>query len=997
MSLGCSWELLSSAAVSGSPGINAPRVDEANECIWRGDRRLDLTPKAFLVLRRLMQQPQQIVTKSDLLDAAWPDTHVADGVLTLAINQLREAFGDDAREPRFIETVHRRGYRWIGAPVGSQAAGSEDDLPTPGLRPAPAPSLVVGREAALAQMDQALARAVAGSRQIVFVSGEPGIGKTTLLDAFVARLAAGAIPCAREPKRIALASGQCIDGFGTIEAYLPLLDGLERLCRESSSDDIVALLRRLAPTWLLQLPRLLKPGEQEQLRLSLAGTTGERMLRELLSFVEELTIDRTLVLLLEDLHWSDHATVGALAALATRREPARLLVLASYRPADAIAQLHPVTTLKHELRAKGRCIDIAVTGLERDGVAAYLDGRFPNHRLPPELAAQLQVHTAGNPLFLRNALEEFVQRDWLQQRDGAWECAVDLAALVGAVPESTREMIGFRLQQLTASDRHLLEAASVIGPSFATQALAAVVERHPADVEMDCARLVRAAQFLGEGQSTTWPDGSSGMQHVFAHALYQHVLYGGVTPARRELLHRRAAESLEKGFAEDAVMIAPQLALHFERGGDLERAVGHHRKAARRAMERYAYDPALEHLRSGLASISRLPADADRDAQEAAICAGLLTFARYSTGSTDLSPVIDRIQSLSTSAKTTPELLEALTVLAGYHTLCGDLRAARSVAEQAVGRADAVTWGSVLAKIARGRLGYCQIVQAEIHAGVANVESAMDVPGMSPATPFDPAIIATSDAGFGHCLLGLPSRARTLVRLALTRAEVAPPKMGNAALGALRVGIILNDDQLVEECVAHMESLPQTLRELWEGWAEIARGWLESNHGNPAGVDRILRAKETLRAGTLAYQRVPILMIAITALIRCGRHDEADVLITDALALGPEAGGHWFHAELYRLRAEVYLALRAQQRRASKKWQQLTQEAEDCLRRGLEVARSQGARWWELRNAVSLARLLSEGDCGAEGSDLLRSVYDEFTEGFELPDLRAAQAILQSS
>ena len=101
-------------------GVGAPRVDEANECIWRGDQRVDLTPKAFLVLRRLKQQPNQIVTKSALLDAAWPDTHVSEGVLTLAINQLREAFGDDARQPRFIETVHRRGYRWIG----QQASGT---------------------------------------------------------------------------------------------------------------------------------------------------------------------------------------------------------------------------------------------------------------------------------------------------------------------------------------------------------------------------------------------------------------------------------------------------------------------------------------------------------------------------------------------------------------------------------------------------------------------------------------------------------------------------------------------------------------------------------------------------------------------------------------------------------------------------------------------------------------------------------------------------------
>jgi len=207
----------------------------------------------------------------------------------------------------------------------------------------------------------------------------------------------------------------------------------------------------------------------------------------------------------------------------------------------------------------------------------------------------------------------------------------------------------------------------------------------------------------------------------------------------------------------------------------------------------------------------------------------------------------------------------------------------------------------------------------------------------------------------------------------------------------------LDDDEFVEEGVARMTALPQPLRELWEGWAEIASGWLECKHGQPGGVDRILRAEQSMRVGTLVYLRVYTLLITITALIRNGRHDEADVLLTDALALGHDAGGCWPHAELHRLRAEVCLALRTRQRRATRKWQQLGADAEACLRRGLGVARSQGARWWELRTAVSLARLLSEGDRAAEASDLLRSVYDEFKEGFDLPDLRAARAMLQSS
>src|SRR5262249_29704247 len=161
--------------------------------------------------------------------------------------------------------------------------------------------------------------------------------------------------------------------------------------------------------------------------------------------------------------------------------------------------------------------------------------------------------------------------------------------LAGAVPDGTREMIHFRLHQLAPPDLELLEAASVIGVSFATQALAAVLEREPPEIEAHCARLAYAAQFLNPGQPTTWPNGSAGIEHSFRHALYRQVLYGRVTPARCRLLHRRAAECLEKGFSHAADTIALQLALHFARADELERAVSYRRRAADQASDRYAY------------------------------------------------------------------------------------------------------------------------------------------------------------------------------------------------------------------------------------------------------------------------------------------------------------------------------------------------------------------------------------------------------------------------
>lgn len=999
-----------------SSRIGEPRVDEANQCVWWGDRRVDLLPKAFLVLQRLMQQPNQIVKKNDLLDAAWPDTHVTEGVLKFAINHLREALADDARQPRFIETVHRRGYRWIGDGTRRQARGAREedsDTGASSLTPHSSSTLqCVGRDAALAQLEQAFARAANGARQMVFVSGEAGIGKTALIDEFVSSLVARpsslvrnspeAGPHASNERRatgdVLLARGQCVDGYGTSEAFMPLLEAVERLCRESSTDATLDLLRRLAPTWLLQLPRFLKPGEQDELRRVLAGSGGDRMVRELGSFVDELTLDQVLVLTLEDLHWSDHATVGALAALAARRDAARLLVIASYRPADAIAHQHPITKLKHELAARGRCIEIALHGLTPDAVDIYVARRFPKHRLPPELAPQLQAQTSGNPLFMLNALDDFVRRGWLEERGGTWECTVDLATLAGAVPEGTRQMIGFRLQQLSPPDLALLEAASVIGVSFATQALAAVVERPAAEIEVECARLARAGQFIVEGRRSSWPDGSAGMEHAFSHALYRQVLYEAVTPARRHLLHQRIAARLEGGFAGDVGAIAPQLARHFERGGDLGRAVKYRKRAARLALDRFAYPQAIEHLHAAVALLERMPAGSERDAQELTIQSSLLEpyYVVAGMAAPELLQVSERIAAISSRGPTSPGLFQGLAVLIPFHATRGAMGPARAAAEQLVERAMDFGPSSPAVTIANGMLGFCQLMQGEVAGALERLEKSMDLPEITGAGMLDAATVAMADAAFAHCLLGNGARSRELQSAADARAEASkhPPTICCIAANAIRTGASLLDDEVAQRGVTRLASLAESFVPHWRPWLEIGRGWLAIRRGEDGGVERIQRARaHMLAAGYRGFQP-GFAAMAATGLVRLGRMEEAEALLVEALALTGETEERSWDAELHRLRGEARRADLSRQRRGTKRWRETVAAAEVHFEGSMEIARRQGARLWQLRTAVSWATLLRDCDRVAEAREVLRGVYDEFPEESELPDLSAAEELL---
>jgi len=291
-------------------------LDLVNECLWRGSQGIKLRPKAFAVLNYLLERPGQLVTKEELLNAVWPETFVGEAVLKVTIRQLREALGDDPKSPRFIETAHRRGYRFIGkiaesgqTPASNQEVRSNKAVLVSAMRAADSPQGVVGRDKALSRMRSWLEKMLGGERQIVFVTGEAGIGKTALVDMFARSLASD--------RNIRIGRGQCLEQYGTSEAYLPVLEAISRLCREQ--EQVVEVLRAHAPMWLLQLPSLLSASDREALNREVFGATRERMLREMGEALEALTADLPLVMMLEDLHWRDCSTLDLISYLAKQR------------------------------------------------------------------------------------------------------------------------------------------------------------------------------------------------------------------------------------------------------------------------------------------------------------------------------------------------------------------------------------------------------------------------------------------------------------------------------------------------------------------------------------------------------------------------------------------------------------------------------------------------------------------------------------------------------
>ena len=579
---------------------------EADQCLTFGDFSLDLareqlvgggevvalTPKAFAVLRRLVEDGGQLVSKEELLRAGWAKTHVSDGVLKVIILEIRRALGDDPAAPSFIETVPRRGYRFI----------APRSRPAP-LVAAPDPrTALVGRDAVLAQLDDRFTRARAGQRQLVFLSGEAGIGKTAVLDAFLARAASA--------PDVLVARGACLEHYGAAEAYLPVLEAFGRLLREPRAERVLRVLKTHAPTWLVQLPWRDEEGERAALPREVVGATKERMLREMAEALEALTATTPLLLVLEDLHWSDYSTLDLLGMQARRREAARLLVVGSYRSVDVIVQPHPLRPLIQELRVRRECEDIALPFLREPHVAAYLAQRFGGHAFPSALARAVHQRTDGNPLLMVRVVDELVALRVLEREDDRWRLRQPVAELVHAVPESLRALVDKQIDRLPPESQRVLEAASVLGNEFTVGSVAAGLDADALVIEERCNELVRQGQFLAAESLFARPDGTKVARYRFTHHLYPHAIAGRVPAGRRLRLHQRVGEWLEHTYGAKVAAIAGSLAWHFEEAGDYDRAIRYLVLAAENAAGRFAYADAVRVLEQARSLVHHLAADA---------------------------------------------------------------------------------------------------------------------------------------------------------------------------------------------------------------------------------------------------------------------------------------------------------------------------------------------------------------------------------------------------
>ncbi len=474
------------------------RFDVEDGTLWRGAEQLRLTGKAASLLRCLLGKAGSWVSKSAIMSAVWPDTHVQPENIKVLVREIRQALGDESRHSTFIKSAPGRGYAFIAdvsQPIAAMAADASS-----AARP-----MFVNRGPELAALADALDAVRASSRRLVLLSGEHGSGKTALCDAFV-RTAHAAGP-------VRVCCGQCFDRELPHEPYYPFLDALIALDRRHPGL-VPRILAQHAPSWLAQFPQWIGAGAP--------AMHAVRLFDELGAALAALSHDLPLVLILEDLQWADVDSINALARLAGSQIPSKLLIVGTCCNGEWTAGERARHRLTSAAATAPRSVTLALGCLTLEHVVRYIDVRFGPGCLS-ELAPAIHHATGGNPFMMVNAIDSLVSRRLVVAERGEWRREAPLDAIARALPETFGDVIARHVDHLDLSEREALEAAAVVGLEFTASSVAAALEQKVEYVRRVLGPLARRGHLI-VAVAATGPSRASQTTYRFRHALYADII-----------------------------------------------------------------------------------------------------------------------------------------------------------------------------------------------------------------------------------------------------------------------------------------------------------------------------------------------------------------------------------------------------------------------------------------------------------------------------------------
>ena len=604
---------------------------------------------------------------------------------------------------------------------------------------------------------------------------------------------------------------------------------------------------------------------------------------------------------------------------------------------------------------------------------------------------------------------------WVLDRAGGLE------ALALEVPESLRQLLEQQITRLPLEAQRVLEVASVAGAEFVAAAVAAGLEADAATVEEHCETLV-GQQLLRPLGVTTWPNGMVATRYAFVHTLYQQVVYQGLGAGRRVRLHQRLGECLETAYGAQTGEIAAELAEHFVRGQDRQRAVRYVHQAAENALRRHAHREAIAYLRQALELLKAMAETPQLLRQELAIQLALGPALMVTRGfaAPEAADTYARARQLCEQLDDTQQLFPVLVGLWRSAHVQAQLQTARALGEQllslARGQGDAAWFVE-----AHGPLGQTLCMQGEpiLAREHLNQIVALYEPHRHSALAFhvgyDPGVYARAMEGWVLWLLGYPEQAlqRSQEALGLAREQSHPFTLSiTLATVALLQQMRRDGEAPLEHIQASMVLATEHGFPYLQAVGTVLQGWALTRGGQVAeGMVQMRQGLDELRAMGAEVLRPYLLALLAEVCGSSGQIEAGLGVLEEALVTAENHTERFNEADLHRLKGELLLRQcgeagfepapsavhKGHAAGVGEPGQSPLQlEAEACFQRALDIARHQQAKSLELRAATSLARLWQQqGKCD-DARQLLAEVYGWFTEGFDTADLQEARALLEA-
>jgi len=881
---------------------------------------------------------------------------------------------------------------------------------------------LVGRAEELALLQRRWEQAQAGAGQVVLLSGEPGIGKSRLVEALKASVAQEGASCLEL---------RC-SPYHQNSALYPVIEYLQRVLRFQSGDTpeqklqkVVQALGRMEQSDAHVIASVAKQSLSEKeiassppsprndisrlhdavpllaALLSLPHPEGypaitlspqkqkEKTHEALVAWLCAEAQQHAEIYAWEDLQWADPSTLELLTLFLNQVPTTRLLVMLTFRPEfipswDSHSYLNQLT----------------LSRLGRSHVETMVEKVTGEQTLPKEVVQQIVCKTDGVPLFVEELTKSVLESVNATGR---------LSPQALDIPTTLQDALMARLDRLGPA-KEIAQLGATIGREFSCELLQAVSLFDEERLQQGLKQLVKAQLIYQNGILPQAP-------YLFKHALIQDTAYQSLLKSTRQHYHQQIAQVLEEQFPEMTGHQPELLAHHYTEARFSEQAVPYWQKAGEQAIQRSTWAEASSHFTRGLESLKTLTDTPARVQQELTLQLSLNLSLAATRGYTapEVKKTMVRIQELSEQLDETPQLFPVLFRLWQFDQLRGEFRTARKPAEQLMRLAQSVQDRHLLSW-AHEAVGWTLYFLGELPSARPLLEQAITLydPEQHPdltISPGNPRVDCLSYVSWAWWLLGYPDQAlkRSQEALALAREQSRPLMLALASGCAAVLHLLRREGQLARELAEETIALStEQGAPYWLAVGRLTRGGSLSLQRQEEGIPQLCQGLAALRAMGAEMGLTLLLALLAEAYMVRGQIDDGLRVLTEALDVGNKREERFYEAELYRRKGELMLTQKS--RRVGSAHQSVSNaeavtvgdahpseesEAEACFLKAIEIARKQQARSLELRASTSLARLWQQQGKQKKAHQMLSEIYDWFTEGFDTKDLQEAKALLK--